>query len=624
MISNVQLVYIFLSFLSSVISFYLFINGLKRRKVLGAGSFAAMTLAIGVWSFFKGFEVSANSEYWKLFFLKLEYIGILMIPPSLFFFSLQYSDLVKKVKIKWVVPFAVLFLISLVLVGSNGMHGLYWTSNNLQTTRGVGHLDSEYGPFHLMITLYSYSLLLFSTLILIFAASRRSNFYRIQSGLVIIAILFPWIFNIITVLNIDPHPEYDITILSFIITGSLLFFALFKYNLLDLSPIARDKLMDHITDGVIVVDDKDRVIEINGPGIELLKIDVRSPFGIRFRKLGGPHSRLMDRLSSAAIGIHEDEISNGNEHIHLEIRILPLEKSRNGLMGKMFIIKDISHLKKTELALKNARDQLETKVRERTLELKKVNVSLKYEIRERMLAEEKTREEWARAELYLDLLGHDIGNLNQVLLARTELLKLKIKDDDGLMEEVGIIEDTLRRAVNLVSDIRLVSSMETKPPRNYPINIIYVVNKVIRDISERYKDCEITLDHRKDISDVNVLAEPMIEKAFFNIIDNGIKVQRGRRPRIDITVGIPPSIGDQVRIEIADHGPGIPDKAKSDLLDRKMKMGVKMLTGIGLITARSIVERYDGRISIRNRDPKDHSKGAKFIIDLPGGRKAIP
>lgn len=617
MTSEIKITFMVISFIAAGISLYLSYSGIKRRKVLGAGSFAAMMLGIGIWSFFKGFEVYAESQFWNLFFLKLEYIGIMMIPPSLFFFSLFFSGLTTRFKLKWIIPFVIIFWGLLVLMGSNDLHNLYWLDNHMHTSRGLYYMDSTPGPMYWVNTIFSYSILFFSTIILIFSAARRANFYRIQSSLVILAILFPWTFNIITETGTSPYPEYDITIFSFIITGILLFYAFFRYNLLDLSPIARDKLMDHITDVVIVVDEKDRLIEINNPGKEVLDIDRISIFGRELGKLGGPHSDFLDRLLKMDFGTCEDTITKGNGSIHVEVRILPLEKRDKHPLGKIIIIKDISHLKKTELALKNARDHLEIKVRKRTMELEELTASLKNEVRDRKMAEEKTREEWARAELYLDLLGHDIGNLNQVLLGRTEMLKIKVKEDERLVEEVGIIEDTLKKAMNLVGDIHLISSIENKPLRTYPINVSYILEEVIRKISTSYSKCDFKLDMGKDLVDINIPAEPILEKAFYNIIDNGIKAQRGQEQKIEITVSIPPNDNGIVRIAIADYGLGIPDSFKTDLLDRKMKMGVKMLTGIGLITARAIIERFGGRITITDRDPEDHSKGAKFIIDLP-------
>ncbi|MGD2085371.1 MAG: PAS domain S-box protein [Candidatus Aminicenantes bacterium] len=71
----------------------------------------------------------------------------------------------------------------------------------------------------------------------------------------------------------------------------------------------------------------------------------------------------------------------------------------------MVYTQDITQRKRAEEALKQARDQLEVRVEERTFELTKANRQLQREISERKQAQEELRKEKEKAQQYLDIAG---------------------------------------------------------------------------------------------------------------------------------------------------------------------------------------------------------------------------
>ena len=72
-----------------------------------------------------------------------------------------------------------------------------------------------------------------------------------------------WTGNVAYLLNLSPAPYLNPTLLSFPLTGALFAWSLFQLRLLDLAPVARDILIEKIADGVIVLDDRNRVVDLN-------------------------------------------------------------------------------------------------------------------------------------------------------------------------------------------------------------------------------------------------------------------------------------------------------------------------------------------------------------------------
>lgn len=99
-----------------------------------------------------------------------------------------------------------------------------------------------------------------------------------------------------------------------------------------------------------------------------------------------------------------------------------------------------------------------------------------------------------------------------------------------------------------------------------------------------------------------------------NLIDNGLKY--GGAP-VEVAVR---RQGERVRIQVADHGPGVPPGARTRIfekfvrLDPEMRTGVNG-TGLGLYIARELVERMGGRLWVEPR--RDGGSGAVFVVSLP-------
>ena len=69
----------------------------------------------------------------------------------------------------------------------------------------------------------------------------------------------PWISNIIFIFKIEPLTYFDLTPTAFIISGLAFMWGILRYRLLDIVPIARDIVLQNMKDGVVVVDNRERL-----------------------------------------------------------------------------------------------------------------------------------------------------------------------------------------------------------------------------------------------------------------------------------------------------------------------------------------------------------------------------
>jgi signal transduction histidine kinase len=119
-----------------------------------------------------------------------------------------------------------------------------------------------------------------------------------------------------------------------------------------------------------------------------------------------------------------------------------------------------------------------------------------------------------------------------------------------------------------------------------------------------------------------VEADPRkIEQVMENLLSNAIKFSP---PGTTVTMTLIP-MGAQVRIEVRDQGPGIPEAEQGKLFQPFQRTSVKPTggeesSGLGLAIARRIVEAHGGRIGVESVV----GSGSTFFVNLPLLSKANP
>lgn len=239
------------------------------------------------------------------------------------------------------------------------------------------------------------------------------------------------------------------------------------------------------------------------------------------------------------------------------------------------------------------------------------------DITEHKQAEEDLKEAKQQAELYLDLLGHDISNIHQIALGQLELAHEILKEGGGLdhkaEEFISTPISTLQRSARLIDNVRKVQQLKAGQYKQDLIDLSQLLNDVVREYAEGAgKDVIITYTPGKSCF---VSANPLLKDVFANLVDNAIK-HSGSAPRL--YVAVTRAEPGSYRTIVEDNGPGIPDERKEDVF-RRFRRGQTTArgTGLGLYIVKTLVESLGGSVWVEDRVPGDHTKGARFVVLLP-------
>ncbi|MHA1199921.1 MAG: PAS domain-containing sensor histidine kinase [Candidatus Heimdallarchaeaceae archaeon] len=247
-------------------------------------------------------------------------------------------------------------------------------------------------------------------------------------------------------------------------------------------------------------------------------------------------------------------------------------------------------------------------------------ISLNYEHHFLYLQSEEERD---FVSILLDIISHDFLNANTSVHGYLELLNQTAEDI-----EPAKLKEYITRSINVVERserILLTVQQLTKIQKERKERrLIY-----IRPLLERALELQKSIFHPKSMNikldcpkNENLIAGDLLENVFENIINNGIKYSDEEIPKLDITSQlITVDNQNMVEIRFTDYGIGIPDDVKP-LFFKRLSRGDHRFhegSGLGLYTARIIINSYNGEIRFENRVSNDYSKGTVVVITLPTG-----
>lgn len=248
------------------------------------------------------------------------------------------------------------------------------------------------------------------------------------------------------------------------------------------------------------------------------------------------------------------------------------------------------------------------------------SVVLVADITRRKRAEEALIESKNRAELYVDLMGHDINNINQISMGYLELA-LDMLETQGRLEanDMLLIKkplEALKNCSKLIDNVRKIQRAKNGEFKQEVVDAGKILESVCKEMVAT-SDREVTI-HYIPVSGCYVLANVLLRDVFVNIVENAVKHSVGP---IEISIGVSRVVvdgGEYCNITFDDNGPGIPEEQKGRVFNRLQQDNVKDKgIGLGLYMVKTLVEDFHGKVWVEDRVPGDYGKGCRFVVMLP-------
>ncbi len=259
-------------------------------------------------------------------------------------------------------------------------------------------------------------------------------------------------------------------------------------------------------------------------------------------------------------------------------------------------------------------------------------VSVRYEITERKLAEEKLsvyakKLEISNQELqdFASVAAHDLQEPLRKILSFSDRLQSKAKDDlkPEALDYLNRIQNSAQRMRILINDLLTYSRVTTKAQPFTPINLNDTLTEVISDLEVRLEQSggKIVFEELPIID----ADSTQMRQLFQNLLSNALKfTPPERKPLVQVKAAIlqNSSLGRPAcQITVTDNGIGFEEK----YLDRIFTIFQRLHgrheyegTGIGLAVCRKIADRHNGILTATSK----LGEGSNFIITLPLKQKS--
>jgi len=220
----------------------------------------------------------------------------------------------------------------------------------------------------------------------------------------------------------------------------------------------------------------------------------------------------------------------------------------------------------------------------------------------------ENQREWL--EYLNNLLRHEVLNTANVIVGYTDLLLTDFEGDEDDRHRLERIGRQSRKMTDVIQDVRLLLQTAGQQAEFEPVDVVDVLQAELLALEDKHPDVavEASWPDRAFVS-----ADDLLARVFSNLLSNAVEHNDRSDPSVGITVEATP---DEVRVSIADNGPGVSAHVRETLFDQSHRGD----HGLGLYLVQRLVERYDGSVTLADTGPD----GSTFVVELPRAEPEPP
>lgn len=597
---NISIVWILTALCVILLLLVRYLTDKKRKKQLEK-AFIILFLVHILWMIGLILQVICVDRFKMnpIYFDYFIYIWICFSPVVFLFISLIFSRTKITITKKYILLFFIPIL-SLLILWTNDLHHLFYKEYS------TDYAETVYGPYLYVHLIYTYSLYIISLFILLKYSAKNLGFFSKQSILILVGALAPIVTNILVSFAIIPGNIY-LTPMTFVFTIICLTFAIFKFDLLKVTPIALQRIVDRISDSYVIINEECFITDYNKTILDTFKI--KKAENIRGKSL---QSFLISN------GLEEENFKSGIKKVRnsdktksFELFVEKLGKyfnieissiiSNNQFLGILILFKDITQHVEDMKQIKDTQESLMESERLSSLGqlIGGIAHNLKTPIMSVSGATEGLRELIKEYDESIDNKQVTSSDHHEIAKEMNEWIG-KIKNYTEYMSD--IITAVRGQAVTLSATENISFDIDSLIKR---VNIL-----MNHELKSAQVDMKIDIRVPNDITiqgDINSLVQ-----VINNMITNAIQSYEGKTEKI-INL-IVDKIDNELIISVKDYGCGLPENVKEKLFKEMITTKGKNGTGLGMYMSYSTVKaNFNGNITFES----EAGKGTTFNIILP-------
>lgn len=553
-----------------------------QRSVPGIRWFAVFMGTLVVWTLGYAAEILLPGMEQKVLAARIQYLGIVLVGIGWLGFTTEYTGLSwwsrRTVALALAIP-----VVTLLLVWTNGLHGWVWSSVGLSSGHAYTVLSLGHGPWFWVQVAYSYGCLLVALGLLVRIVLVRPPLFRGQAALLFLASLPPLVGNGLYVTGLA-DTDLDLTVFGFTLSGLLAGWAVLRWKFLSIGPIARDTIVDGMSEAVAVIDVAGRVVDVNPAALRILETTADRVIGWSTADALGrfaPDLTETEPTRKTVVGPHGQR--------SYDCQLNPLRDAHQRPRGWTLVLHDVTERAREAEAQRRAREAAEDMAMAQRAFLTNMNHELRTPLNGVM--------GMLQLLLHSELDGEQRGYADQAYASSQDLLGLV----DRIMEfsalEMGKLE--LSEA---------------------PFDLAWVVRRALEGVERTAsrKGLALRLQSGPDVPSRLVGDATRVGQVLAGLLDNAVKFTDRGSVEVKVAVTGRAEGNVTVRVDVVDTGIGIPPErleavfqgfVQADSSSTRRHEGA----GLGLTIAHRLVARMGGALQVVSRP----GQGSRFWFEIP-------
>ena len=319
---------------------FLLIIIFRRRHYKGAMLLFWFVLCAAGYLLTNYLELMVGTERGSLLFARIENVFVALIPVTWLRFVFDFVEKHEWNRPSRFWPFFVPPLFTSALVFTNDYHHLFWHEVQFVPLGRSLVMQVAHGSLYYVSMLLGYGMLLAGILLIVVEFFRSRSMYRRQLTWIICGIAISILFNMVYVFRPIPGVRKDLTPIGFALGALCFVIGIYRYRFLELTPMPRSQLFDAVRDGILVINGRKKIIDMNSAAMTIL--------GLSDKDLGtsvfdcGLLTPLLDKLDGTEETEADISTGTGRDAIHYEARLSPLHMKETGRDGVVIVLHDIT------------------------------------------------------------------------------------------------------------------------------------------------------------------------------------------------------------------------------------------------------------------------------------------
>ncbi len=546
-----------------------------------------LELFVAIWALTYAFEFGTNVLKTKILWSKLSYFGIAFTPMCYFFFTMAFSQKNKLINRRNIIILAIIPIITILLVLTNDVHRLVWTDVTADPYVNIAHY--HHGPWFWVYFVYAQGLVFSGLFTLMRSIYKFTSYYKSQVSTLLIASVIPILGNLMYVSDINPYPGFDWTPVSFVLTGFFIAFGIVRYRIFDLVPFARNKLIDTMDDGVIVVNNEGFIEDNNNAVLKMFCLGTKSIIRKSFENIFGDYEPLISAIRENRNESFMLEFNGNNGINYFQVNISPIYYQNNKFSGNLIVVHDVTVLKETENELKKTNSQLMGEI----------------ENREKLIDD---------LDAFAHTVAHDLKNSLGSIVSSSEIMEELIRSNDTklLNELAGLIKSSASKTLQITQELLILATVSHQEIEKRDLNMAQIFSEAKNQLRETIQTSKAIISE-PETWPVAVGYAPWIEEVWMNYLSNAIKYG-GNSPVIEVGADLP--VNGCVKFWIKDNGNGISESEQDKLFKKYIRLTPTSADGygLGLSIVKRIIEKIGGTCGVESTGKT--GEGSKFYFIL--------